>query len=199
MIASVPDEADKRNEIEITRKIFFKLKLTDYNNKLTLETGEVIASSVSKKPNYEKIELLLDVLETDHNDLTSMRYYSADDVEHGWIHFYIALKTEKFEKFYNEIALGIIPKHVDIDLPIGASSTYEDSPIKFGNGDGEYFWQNVNQKVVKLDKFEFQYARQKPNLRRISRMNLYAYAKSHKIEMLAGIAMIIYIVLTAWR
>jgi len=199
MTASVHDEVDKQNETEIARKIVFKLKLTDYHNKLTLETGEVLSRIISKRTNNEKMDLLLDVIETDRNELTSMRYYGDDDVEGGWIHFYLGIKTEKFEKLYHEIALGIIPKHVDIDLPIGDSSTCEDSAINFGDGDGEYFWLNVNHKVVQLEKFEFQYARQKPNSSRVSLMNLYAYAKTHKIEMLAGIAMVIYIVSTAWR
>ena len=121
-----------------------------------------------------------------------MRYSGSYKEDRGFVSFYLALKTTLFEKLYNEISSGIIPTYVSINWLSSLSDSYEDYPIKYGDGELEYSWDNINHQVVKLDTLEFDYDRQNNKKHRSYLVKLIDYLKSHKFETALGIIILIF-------
>ena len=196
MTASAPKKATKQNNLEISRAINFDVKMADFFDKITLTTGEVIERGSGKKSKKPKPELRFHIIESDNNDVSSMRYLPPYDDEYGSVDIYFALIPAIFEKIYNEVANGIIPTHVMISLIKPVSDN--NSLISFGTGESEYIWDTVNNRVVQLDNFGFQYNRQKPESRRKVSKNIISYVKDNKIQIAMGI-ILLFLIATMWR
>ena len=195
MTASTPETGTKQNNMSINRRISFSMEMEDYFYKIALETGEIIERRKYNKSEKNAISLNFIIIETDNNFNSRMTYGGSFNDEDGYIEFYLGLKTPLFEKIYNEISSGIIPTHVDIQIPESESDEYNDSPLKVGLGESEYFWDNINHKSVQLDTFHFEYSNQEitvPLPHRSSFNNFLDYLKAHKFETALGIILIIF-------